>query len=169
MLEDWRLIKSTQHPPPTAYPPLHQMPPPSPNSQFHVQPPSNFQRLHTPCSTYTNGFHVRSQFEPQYLPHPDQFHFQKNLRRHDIPFSHDNQRHEDVWGTQDHIPKWHTPRAELSKFDGTGVIDWIEDCEFFFDITHTHENSKVQTIIPYLVGEVKECYRYFKLNTYNPY
>jgi hypothetical protein len=53
-----------------------------------------------------------------------------------------------VLKSQDHISKWHTPCAELSKFDGTGVIDWIEDYEFFFDITHTHENNKVQIIIP---------------------
>jgi hypothetical protein len=43
MLEDSRLIKSTQHPPPTAYQPLHQMPPPPLNSQFHMQPPLNAQ------------------------------------------------------------------------------------------------------------------------------
>jgi predicted PolB exonuclease-like 3'-5' exonuclease len=40
---------------------------------------------------------------------------------------------------------------------------------FFFDITHIHDNAKVQTVIPYLVGETREWYRYFKLNNYISY
>jgi Retrotransposon gag protein len=48
-------------------------------------------------------------------------------------------------------------------------MDWIEDCEFFFDITHIHDNAKVSTVISYLVGEAREWYCYYKLNNHNPY
>jgi Retroviral aspartyl protease/Ty3 transposon capsid-like protein len=41
--------------------------------------------------------------------------------------------------------------------------------EFFFDITHIHDNVKVSTVISYLVGEAREWYRYYKLNNYNLY
>jgi hypothetical protein len=152
MMDELRLIKSNQTPP-APIPPVHQLPPHS-ISHSHMPPPSNFTHQHAPRSAENNAFHARSQFEPQHSS--DQAHFQEHARRSDIPYFHDNQRREDAWSTQDNIPKWHVPRVELPKFDGSGVVDWVKDCEYFFDITHTQENSKVQLIIPYLVGEARE-------------
>jgi hypothetical protein len=61
--------------------------------------------------------------------------------------------------------KLNTPRAELNKFDGSSIIEWLEDYEFYFDIYNTVENYKVKTIVTYLVGEVREWFRYFKLHS----
>jgi hypothetical protein len=65
-------------------------------------------------------------------------------------------------------PKWHPPRAELNKFDGAGIIDWLVDCEFYFDIYNTAEQFKVKIFISYLIGDAREWYRYFKMNNYDP-
>jgi hypothetical protein len=51
-------------------------------------------------------------------------------------------------------PKWHPPRAEWNKFDGTGILELLEDCEFYFDIYVTAENYKVKTIITYLHDKI---------------
>jgi len=66
------------------------------------------------------------------------------------------------------MAKWHPPKTKLNKFDGTGIVEWLEDCEFNFDIYNTADHYKVKTIITYLIGDVREWYRYFKLHNHDP-
>jgi hypothetical protein len=72
------------------------------------------------------------------------------------------------WRQADSSSKWNTPRAELNKFDGSSTVDWLEDCDFYFDLYNTAEQFKVKTIVPYLIGDAKEWYRYFKMNNHDP-
>jgi Retroviral aspartyl protease/Ty3 transposon capsid-like protein len=141
----------------------HRSPPPAP------QPPPSTHQFHTPRYRDTHTFRAPPQFEPQNQATYDHFPFQDHSRRLDHPNSNDFHNKDDVWHTHEQLPKWHPPRADLAKFDGTGVMDWIEDCEFFFDITHIYDNAKVSTVISYLVGEAREWYRYYKINNHNPY
>jgi hypothetical protein len=49
----------------------------------------------------------------------------------------------------DYTSKWSPPHAELNKFDGSDIIEWLEDCEFYFDIYNNAKNYKVKTIVTY--------------------
>jgi hypothetical protein len=120
MQEKWRAMKLSSHPPPSAHPP--------PSQQFH-----------TPHANDAYAFHTRapSHFDPHNHPNHDQFYFQEHPRRSAHQNSHDHNRGDGGWNAHDQIPKWHPPRADLSKFDGTDVMDWIEDCGFFFSISLT--------------------------------
>jgi hypothetical protein len=64
--------------------------------------------------------------------------------------------------------KWHPPRAELNKFDGSAIIEWLENYEFYFDIYNTAYHFKIKTIISYLVIDARKWYRYFKLHNHDP-
>jgi hypothetical protein len=117
-----------------------------------------------PRSHPHHSAHAYSDLDPHAKRHQEhEFHPQR-------PYRHfEETRREPEWRSTDNLPKWHTPRAELTKFNGSNVVDWIEDCEFYFDVTHTPEHSKVTIITPCLMGEAREWYRYFKLNNYEPY
>jgi hypothetical protein len=65
---------------------------------------------------------------------------------------------EEEWRQTDSSSKWNTSQAELNKFDGSGTVDWLEDCDFYFDLYNTTQQFKVKTIVPYLVGDAKEWY-----------
>jgi hypothetical protein len=45
----------------------------------------------------------------------------------------DGPRREDDYRQFDSHSKWNTP-VELNRFDGTCIIEWLEDCEFYFDL-----------------------------------
>jgi hypothetical protein len=38
-------------------------------------------------------------------------------------------------------------------------MDWLEDYEFFFEVTHSPDHHKVQTAISYFIGEAREWYQ----------
>jgi Retroviral aspartyl protease/Ty3 transposon capsid-like protein len=80
----------------------------------------------------------------------------------------DPPRKDEDWRQHDQTFRWVPPRAELTKFDGNMLVDWLEDCEYYFTISHTPEFYKVQIVISYLVGEAREWHRYYKINTSDP-
>jgi Retrotransposon gag protein len=135
-------------------------PAPFPSSSFHKksrQPPSSRRNYHAHCQHDHQRFHPHHHYDSDFRHHLDT-----------APF-HDSSRSEEGWHTHDSSTKWHPPRAELSKFDGSNVMDWLEDCEFSFEVTHTPGHRKVQTTISYFIGEAREWYQYYKLSNFDPY
>jgi hypothetical protein len=49
---------------------------------------------------------------------------------------HDPPRREDDWCQHHNSSNWQQPRTELSKFDGSNLLDWLEDCEYYFRLAH---------------------------------
>jgi hypothetical protein len=87
------------------------------------------------------------------------------FRQHSHP---DPLRRDDDWRQPDSSSRWVPSRAELTKFDGTNLVDWLNDCEYYFCTSQIPEFYKVQTVIPSLVGEAREWHRYFKLSNPDP-
>jgi hypothetical protein len=77
-------------------------------------------------------------------------------------------RKDEEWRTTDYSQRWQSRRFELPKFDGTGILDWLEDCEYYFQTSHISEYYKVQYVIPSLMGDAREWHRYFKLTSIDP-
>lgn len=59
-------------------------------------------------------------------------------------------------------------KVGFSKFCGTGLIEWLEDCEYYFDLFQTPEMYKTRMTIPYFTGDAREWYRFFKLDNPHP-
>jgi Ty3 transposon capsid-like protein len=101
------------------------------------------------------------------IPSPYQHPHARQSETNKPPSSHsiyqDNSRKDDDWRQPDSTPHWLPPRAEMTKFDGSNLIDWLEDCEYYFHISHTPDYYKVQTVIPFLTGDAREWHRSFKL------
>jgi hypothetical protein len=153
MISEFRKLhsanKSQQSPPPQLY---HHL-----NSHHHRQFQSTTSHNpHTPTSYDSHGHRFRRNMASDFQYHVDHPHHQEHSRR------------DDEWHSFDFAPKWHPLRADMPKFDGTSVIDWLENCEFFFEVTH-NLHSKVQMVIPSLIGEAREWYRYYKLSNYELY
>jgi hypothetical protein len=47
------------------------------------------------------------------------------------------------------------------------VLNCLEDCDFFFDVTYIPDHCRIETVISYLIGEAREWYWYYKLTNYN--
>jgi hypothetical protein len=84
------------------------------------------------------------------------------------PSFQDHLRKDEEWRIGENSGRWVLPRAELSKFDGSNLRDWLEDCDYFFSLCHTPEFYKVSIVIPYLLGEAREWHIYFKLSNPDP-
>jgi Retroviral aspartyl protease/Ty3 transposon capsid-like protein len=88
-----------------------------------------------------------------------------NFKQHSHP---EPPRRDDDWCHTDSTLRWVPPRAELTKFDGTNLIDWLDDYEYYFCTSHTPEFYKIQMVIPSLTGEAREWHRYYKLSNPDP-
>jgi Retrotransposon gag protein len=77
-------------------------------------------------------------------------------------------KNDEEWRQPNSHPQWVPPCAKLTKFDCTNLVDWLDDYEYNFYHCHTPEFYKVQTVIPSLIGEAREWYRYYKLSNPDP-
>ncbi|KAJ4807690.1 polyprotein [Rhynchospora pubera] len=64
--------------------------------------------------------------------------------------------------------KCNLPRLEFPSFDGSDILTWIEDGEFYFDVYQTPEIYKTRLAVTHFVGEAREWYRGFKLHNPDP-
>jgi hypothetical protein len=94
---------------------------------------------------------VSTPYQPPHTHMPD------STRSHTIHSPHqDYSRRDDEWLQQDSFQHWQPPRSELPKFDGTNLLDWLEDYDYYFHTSHTPEFYKLQMVIPQLVREAQE-------------
>jgi hypothetical protein len=99
------------------YPPnTASIPPNSPSPTSHME--------------HTIPVHTSTPYQHPYARHSDQ------TRQHPVQ---EHPRRDDEWQTLDTNPHWLPPRTELNKFDGTDLVDWLEDCEYFF-LSTIHQN-----------------------------
>jgi phosphoenolpyruvate synthase/pyruvate phosphate dikinase len=97
-----------------------------------------------PVSTSTPYQHPNAHFHDGTRPPSLNTHCQDPPRKDEDGCQHDQ------------AFRWVPPRAELTKFDDNMLVDWLEDCEYYFTISHTPKFYKVQTVIHFLVGKARE-------------
>ncbi|KAJ3685492.1 hypothetical protein LUZ61_014656 [Rhynchospora tenuis] len=60
--------------------------------------------------------------------------------------------------------KANMPRYDFPTLNGQNVIDWIEDCEYYFDLFQVHDSQKSRMAIPHFLGDAREWYRSYKID-----
>lgn len=62
------------------------------------------------------------------------------------------------------------PRIEFPNFSGNGndVIDWLENCEYYFDLCQTPEMYKTRLAVIHMIGDAREWFRYFEIDSPHP-
>ncbi|KAJ4754640.1 polyprotein [Rhynchospora pubera] len=60
--------------------------------------------------------------------------------------------------------KTNMPRYDFPTLDGKNVADWIEDCEYYFDLFQVHDSQKSRMAIPHFFGDAREWYRSYKID-----
>ncbi|KAJ3701854.1 hypothetical protein LUZ61_005559 [Rhynchospora tenuis] len=60
------------------------------------------------------------------------------------------------------------PKLDFPSFNGSDVLTWEEDCEFYFDVFQTPEIYKTRMATTHFVGEARDWYRGFKLDKPHP-
>jgi hypothetical protein len=54
-----------------------------------------------------------------------------------------NHAHDDEGCSANPSSRWLPSRTVLSKFDGTNLVDWLENYKYFFSLSHTPEFYKM--------------------------
>jgi hypothetical protein len=124
--------------------------PPSHSSPIHI---SSSHLKPTPQKNPNFLFQEGKKFQPQ---------------TSDLLSDSEGSRRAEKWQHHDQHSKWQPPHLEISKFDGSGIIVCLEDCEYYFDLYNTPKQYKDKVVIQYLVGDAREWHRYFKMHNSDP-
>ncbi|KAJ4745876.1 polyprotein [Rhynchospora pubera] len=60
------------------------------------------------------------------------------------------------------------PRLDFPSFDGSDVLTWEEDCDFYFEVFQTPEVYKTRMATSHFTGDASEWYRGFKMDNPHP-
>ncbi|KAJ4745598.1 polyprotein [Rhynchospora pubera] len=60
------------------------------------------------------------------------------------------------------------PRLDFPSFDGSDVLTWEEDCDFYFDVFQTPEIYKTRMVVTHFTGDARDWYRGFKQTNPHP-
>ncbi|KAJ1694535.1 hypothetical protein LUZ63_011233 [Rhynchospora breviuscula] len=60
------------------------------------------------------------------------------------------------------------PRMDFPSFDGSDVLTWEEDCEFYFEVFQTPEVYRTRLATTHFTGDAREWYRGFKMDNPHP-
>jgi hypothetical protein len=117
---------------------------------------SQVDQIHTQFTQFSTQHACVQQIVPMQTSTPYKHLHVPSLdtsRQHSHP---DPPRRDDDWRQPDSSSCSVPPRAELTKFDDTNLVEWLDDCEYYFCTSHTPEFYMVRTVIPSLVGEAHE-------------
>ncbi|KAJ4807408.1 polyprotein [Rhynchospora pubera] len=66
------------------------------------------------------------------------------------------------------LGRYPLPRLDFPSFDGSDVVSWEEDCEFYFEVFQTPEIYKTRLATSHFSGDAREWYRGFKMDNSHP-